>query len=394
MSFLPYGRQDILEEDIDAVTQVLRSDLITQGPKVAEFEQGVAGYCGAQFAVAVNSATSALHLACLALDIGPGDEVWTSPNTFVASANCVRLCGADVNFVDIDHLTYNLCATALAAKLARHRQQGSPLPRAVIVVHFAGQSCDMQAIAKLSDEYDFSIIEDASHAIGARYRGVAIGACQYSDITVFSFHPVKIITTAEGGMATTNSEYLSRRMRLLRTHGVHKPVVDCDDEEAEPWVYEQHDLGLNYRMTDIQAALGLSQLGRLDQYIERRHALARRYDKMLSSMNLVTPYQSEFGASSYHLYPILVGQEADGRTCRRELYKHLTGRGIGVNIHYIPVHTQPYYQRLGHLPGDYPVAESYYSRTLSLPLFGVMTDEEQDRVVICLQELLNVQLAA
>lgn len=393
MKRLPYGRQDILQEDIDAVTDVLRSDFITQGPVVEQLEAALAIYCGASHAVAVNSATSALHIACLALGLGPGDLAWTSPNTFVASANCIRLCGADVDFVDIDPETYNLCAVALERKLRQCRAAGELGPTVVIVVDFAGQPCDMKAIKALANEYDFAIIEDASHAIGGRYEGNAVGSCEYSDVTVFSFHPVKIITTGEGGAALCNSPEVFEKMKLLRTHGVRKyAAMECSD--VEPWRYTQEALGLNYRMTDIHAALGLSQLARLDSYVEHRHYLATRYDQMLTSLDVTLPHQAPYGYSSYHLYPVLVGSPGGGGGARLSLYNELVSQGIGVNVHYIPVHTQPYYQRLGHHYGDYPVAESYYERTLTLPLFGSMTEQDQNRVINALHDHLGVAKAA
>lgn len=392
MKILPYGRQDIQPADIDAVNRVLESDFITQGPKVIEFENAIASYCGSNYAVAVNSATSALHLACLALGIGPGDHVWTSPITFVASANCARLCGAEVGFVDIDPTTYNLCPVALESKLLESLEQGRPLPKLLIVVHFAGQSCDMQAISQLAKKFDFRLVEDASHAIGGKYLDAPIGNCRYSDITVFSFHPVKIITTGEGGLATCNSADLYERMCLLRTHGVHKPTQG--DITSEPWKYEQWELGLNYRLTDMQAALGLSQLRRLDSYVQRRHLLAQRYYELLAAFDVVIPYQAPFAYSSYHLYPILVGRPGDGGAGRRSLYHSMIEQGIGVNVHYIPVHTQPYYQQLGHRYGDFPNAEAYYERTMTLPLFGSMTDRDQDRVVGALYNHGSLQAAA
>lgn len=390
---LPYGRQEITETDVESVLRVLQSDFITQGPVVERFESGIATYCEAEHALAVNSATSALHLACLALDVGPGDLVWTSPNTFVASANCARLCGADVDFVDVDPQTYNLCAERLKEKLELASVKGSALPKVVIPVHFAGQSCDMKSIRRLADQYDFRIIEDASHAIGGRYLNAPIGNCAYSDISVLSFHPVKIITTGEGGMALSNQTHLYERMKLLRTHGVRK-LADSSIESDEPWRYEQSVLGLNYRLTDIQAALGLSQLKRLDDYVARRHELAERYDTQLSTIGLTLPQQFNDSYSALHLYPVLVDDPSDTGAARRQLYHAMIAQGIGVNVHYIPVHSQPYYQELGHRVGDYPIAESYYARTLTLPLFGSMSDEEQDRVVEALYECLEIRKAA
>lgn len=394
MKRIPYGRQEILQSDIDAVTQVLESDFITQGPLIQTFEQALADYCGANHAVAVNSATSALHIACLALHVGPGDCVWTSPNTFVASANCARLCGADIDFVDIDPATYNLCAKSLEEKLSYARKNGQALPKVVIVVHFAGQSCDMQAIDALAQEYQFRVIEDASHAVGGRYLGEAVGCCRYSDITVFSFHPVKIITTGEGGVATCNDARLHERMQLFRTHGVNKPSSANPAAADEPWLYEQLELGLNYRLTDIQAALGISQLQRLDSYVARRRELAERYDRLLQGAGLVLPEQAAYGRSAFHLYPVQVGTSFHSGDYRRRVYHQMVEQGIGVNVHYIPVHTQPYYQNLGFAWGDYPQAESYYLHALTLPLFGSMTEQEQDRVVAALLRCLALDTAA
>ena len=382
---LPYGRQDVTGADVEAVLAVLRSPWLTQGPEVARFERTLAALCTARHAVAVNSATSALHLACLALDVGPGDWVWTTPNTFVASANCARHCGADVDFVDIDPLTYNLCPRALADKLHRARAGHQPLPKVVIPVHFAGQPCDMDAIAALADEYGFRLVEDASHAIGATLGGTPVGACRASDVTVFSFHPVKIVTSAEGGVATTSCDAIAERMRALRTHGVTRAAGEAD--ALEPWVYEQHALGWNYRMSDVQAALGTSQLERLEAYVSHRHALADRYDALLADLDVTRPRRVEGSRSALHLYPILVGHGTDGLV-RREVFVALRAVGIGVNVHYIPVHTQPYYRERGHRRDALANAASYYARTISLPLFGSMSVAEQDRVVVALEAAL------
>ncbi|MFB1489880.1 MULTISPECIES: UDP-4-amino-4,6-dideoxy-N-acetyl-beta-L-altrosamine transaminase [unclassified Thiocapsa] len=371
---LPYGRQDITESDIAAVEAVLRSDYLTQGPAIPRFEQAIADYCGAAHGIAVNSATSALHTACLALDLGPGDRLWTSPNTFVASANCARYCGADVDFVDIDPRTYNLSVEALAAKLEQAETAGT-LPKIVVPVHFAGQPCDMQAIGVLAHRYGFRVIEDASHAIGARYQGEPVGNCRFSDITVFSFHPVKIITTGEGGLATTNDLALAERMARLRTHGITRAPALMQGKPAGPWDYQQIELGYNYRMTDIQAALGLSQLQRLEDYIEQRHVLASRYDRLLAKMPISIPYRDSCHRSALHLYPIQVGAN------RRGIFEDLREAGIGVNVHYIPVHTQPDYLRLGFRLGDFPISEGYYSQAISLPLFPTMTEVQQDAVI-------------
>lgn len=383
---IPYGRQHITQADVDAVVEVLRSDFLTQGPAVPRFEQAVAEYCGAAHAVAVNSATSALHIACLALDLGPGDLLWTSPITFVASANCARYCGADVDFVDIDPRTYNLCPEALARKLEAAEQAGR-LPKIVVPVHLTGQPCDLAAIHELAQRYGFRIIEDASHAIGGRYRDEPVGNCRYSDITVFSFHPVKIITTAEGGMALTNDPELAGRLEMLRSHGITRDAAKMTRVDG-PWYYEQQALGFNYRLTDLQAALGLSQMARLDEYVTRRHELAARYDRLLANLPVVTPWQHPDGHSAFHLYVIRVEGGADNDR-RRRVFEGLRARGIGVNVHYIPVYTQPYYQRLGFNPGDFPAAEAYYAEAISLPMYPTMTDADQDRVVAALAEALE-----
>ena len=394
---LPYGRQDVNSDDIDAVCRVLESDLITQGPVVGEFEQAVATYCNAAHAVGVNSATSALHIACLALGVGEEDTVWTTPNTFVATANCARLCGATVDFVDIDPHTYNMCTVALAAKLTTAKLNGQALPNVVIVVHFAGQSCEMQVYAELARRFDFKIIEDASHAIGATYQQHQVGSCVYSDITVFSFHPVKIITSAEGGMALTNSESLDRKMRIYRSHGILSSVTGDNRPLDAPWKYEQVHLGHNYRMTDVLAALGLSQIQRLEEFIARRKQIARRYYEELSSLPITLPVHQSYGESALHLFPILVPNSEEAAAARLRLYNFLHYNGLGVNVHYIPVHTQPYYQKMGFRTGEFPVTESYYDRTLSIPIFSSMTDEQQGKVVELLHEFCSndkLQIAA
>ncbi len=378
---IPYGRQEITAADIAAVTAVLGSDFLTQGPAVPRFERAIADYCGAAHGVAVNSATSTLHIACLALDLSPGDWLWTSPNTFVASANCGRYCGAKVDFVDIDPVSYNLSPTALAAKLEQAEASGR-LPKVVIPVHFAGQPCDMEAIATLSQRYGFRIIEDASHAIGGRYRGEAIGNCRYSDITVFSFHPVKIITTGEGGLATTNDPALAERMARLRSHGITRDPAGMQGKPEGPWYYQQIELGFNYRLTDIQAALGQSQLQRVDDYVARRQRLAARYDRGLADLPLRLPYRDPGHQSALHLYPIQVLKD------RRRIFEALRLADIGVNVHYIPVHTQPDYGQFGFQRGDFPQAEAYYDHAISLPLFPTMTEAEQDRVMAVLAAAL------
>ena len=384
---IPYGRQDITQVDIDAVLEVLQSDFLTQGPQVPAFETAVAQYCGAGHALAVNSATSALHIACLALGLGPGDRLWTSPITFVASANCALYCGAEVDFVDIDPRTYNLCPQALERKLIKAEAQGG-LPKVVVPVHLCGQPCDMRRIHELAQRFGFKIIEDASHAIGGRYQGQPIGNCRYSDITVFSFHPVKIITTAEGGMALTNDANLAERMALLRSHGITRDPAQMTHEADGPWYYQQIELGFNYRMTELQAALGLSQLRRLEQYVARRHELARRYDKLLANLPLITPWQHPDSYSGLHLYVIRLRLDRISIT-HRQVFESLREQGIGVNLHYIPVHTQPYYQRMGFKLGYFPEAERYYAEAISLPMFQGMSEKQQDEVVYVLSEVLN-----
>jgi dTDP-4-amino-4,6-dideoxygalactose transaminase/predicted nucleic acid-binding protein len=440
---LPYGRQSIDEKDVAAVSSVLRSDFLTQGPKVPEFERAVADNSGAEFCVAVNSGTSALHIACLALGLAPGDILWTSPITFAASANCALYCGAEVDFVDIDPNTYNMSPKALEEKLEAGRKLGQ-LPKILVPVHMCGQSCDMQAIHALAQEYGFRVIEDACHALGGKYINDPIGSCRYSDITVFSFHPVKIITTGEGGMAMTNNPELARRMQLLRSHGIirdvtkygrmgvrecgsgkmcgSKGVWECGSEEnpqtpilgnphtpkhpyantplhpnthtpIPSYFYEQIDLGFNYRMTDIQAALGISQIKRLDEFVVRRRELAKRYDELLADLPVKVPWQHPDGNSAWHLYVIRLDPEKASLD-RRQVFEYLREKKIGVNVHYIPVHTHPYYQRLGFAWGMFPEAEKYYQEALTLPLFPAMTDEEQGRVVEALREGMGRSMGA
>lgn len=376
---IPYGRQSIDEDDIRAVVEVLRSDFLTQGPAVPRFEETIASYCNVPQVIAVNSATSALHLACSALGVGVGDVVWTSPNTFVASANCARYCGATVDFVDIDPITYNISVPVLAEKLQRAAATGS-LPKVVIPVHFAGTPCDMARIGELAKQYAFHVIEDASHAIGARYPDGAVGDCRFSDVTVFSFHPVKLITTAEGGAASTRSEELARRMRLLRSHGITRVPAELQLQTEGGWYYEQDCLGFNYRMTDVHAALGTSQMRRLNGWIEQRHAIADRYDEMLRDLPLILPKRPRSGRSALHLYVVQV-ETSRTTVDRRTLFDYMRTHGVGVNVHYIPVHTQPYYRRMGFEPGQFPEAERYYARALSLPMFATLGDDEIRYVV-------------
>ncbi|MFT5716014.1 MAG: UDP-4-amino-4,6-dideoxy-N-acetyl-beta-L-altrosamine transaminase [Oleiphilaceae bacterium] len=410
---IPYGKQSISQQDIDAVVAVLQSDFLTQGPQVPLFEKSLETITGAKHALAVNSATSALHLACLALGVGEGDLVWTTPITFVASANCALYCGATVDFVDIDPQTYNLSPAALAQKLADAKKNQSPLPKVVIPVHLCGQPCEMDKIYALSQEYGFAIIEDASHAIGGRYQDQPIGNCKYSNITVFSFHPVKIVTTAEGGAATTNNARLADKMALLRSHGVTRDPELMTEPSHGDWYYQQIALGYNYRMTDLQAALGVSQLTRLDDFVVRRRQLAARYDALLKDLPLLLPKQNCDAYSARHLYVIRLQlpevtlpefalseltlsalkvsalKVSDLKLSHKAIFNQLRQRGIGVNLHYIPVHTQPYYQALGFAWGDFPEAEHYYQQAISLPLFPDMSIAQQDQVIAALSEVLT-----
>lgn len=388
MQTIPYGRQDITQADINAVVAVLKSDFLTQGPMVPKFEQAVAKHCNAKHALAVNSATSALHIACMALGLGPGDWLWTSPVTFVASANCALYCGAQVDFVDIDPRTYNLCPQELAAKLEQAKKQGR-LPKIVVPVHLCGQPCDMQAIHALSKEYGFKIIEDASHGVGGRYQNHPIGNCAYSDITVFSFHPVKIITTAEGGMCMTNDDVLAHNMALARSHGITRDPTQMTHATDGPWYYQQIALGYNYRMTELQAALGVSQMERLGAFVTRRHQLARRYDDLLAALPVTTPWQHPDSYSGLHLYPIRL-QLGNITQTHLQVFESMRQQGIGVNLHYIPVHTQPYYARMGFEPEDFPQAQAYYREAISLPMYQNLTEAQQDQVVEALGKALFI----
>jgi UDP-4-amino-4,6-dideoxy-N-acetyl-beta-L-altrosamine transaminase len=381
---IPYGRQNISAEDVDAVVSVLTSDFLTQGPAVPAFEAAVAAATGAAHAIAVSSATAGLHIACLALDLGPGDILWTAPNTFVASANAGLYCGATVDFVDTDPRSYCMSAAALADKLSEADRLGQ-LPKIVMPVHFAGQCADMRAIHALAQRYGFRIIEDASHSIGASYLGEPVGTCRYSDICVFSFHPVKIITTAEGGLCTTADPELAARLAQLRTHGITRDAARMEGPSEGPWYYQQTMLGLNYRMTDIQAALGTSQMKRLGAFIAERHRLARRYDDLLANLPVATPWQDPDSHSALHLYPIRLHLDSD-RPGRRQVFDRLRADGIGVNVHYIPVHLQPYYRKLGFRPGQFPEAEAYYAGALSIPLYATLSDAQQDIVVEALKK--------
>lgn len=374
---IPYGRQDVTEEDLIAVVEALQSDFLTQGELTSRFEQAVAKRVGALHGVAMNSATSALHVACVAVGLGPGDVLWTSPNSFVASANCGIYCGADVDFVDIDPVTLNMSVSALERKLKDARETGRRLPRVVVPVHFSGQPCDMREIGELARDYGFRVIEDASHAIGAAYAGKPVGACEHSDITVFSFHPVKIVTTAEGGVAVTNDPDLAARMARLRSHGITRDPTEMTHVPDGAWYYQQIELGWNYRMTELQAALGLSQLRRLDHYLTRRREIANRYDLALADMRLTLPVREPTNRSALHLYVV----KLDDPLRHGEVFNRLRADGIGVNLHYIPIHLQPFYRKRGFVEGDFPNAEEYYSRAISLPMFPALTKVQQDKVV-------------
>jgi UDP-4-amino-4,6-dideoxy-N-acetyl-beta-L-altrosamine transaminase len=383
-----YGQQDITQADIDAVIGVLKSVNLTQGPTITQFEQSVMQHTGAQHAIAVSNATAALHIACLALELGPGDWLWTTPNTFVASANCALYCGAKVDFVDIDPVTYNLSPKLLEAKLVQ-AQKDNRLPKIVVPVHLTGQPCDMAAIHALSKKFGFKIIEDASHAIGGRYKGEPIGNGRYSDITVFSFHPVKIITTAEGGMAMTNNAELATRLGLLRSHGITRDPALMTQPMDGPWYYQQVALGFNYRMTDMQAALGVSQMTRLTDYVKRRQEIAQRYNQLLADLPITLPWQHPDSYSAYHLYVIRLQLNKISAT-HLQVFEALRAKDIMVNLHYIPVHTQPYYQQMGFKQGDYPEAEQYYREAISIPMHATLTPDEQDFVVGCLREAMGV----
>ncbi len=383
---IPYGRQDITQADIDAVVSVLQSDFLTQGPMVPQFESTITDYCHAEHALAVNSATSALHIACLALGLGTGDLLWTTPITFVASANCGLHCGAQVDFVDIDPRTYNLDVKALEEKLLAAEMTGK-LPKVLVAVHLCGQPCDMERIHALSKRYGFRVIEDASHATGGKYQNKPIGNCQYSDITVFSFHPVKIITTAEGGVVTTNDSKLAQRMRLLRSHGITRDQAQMTQESDGPWYYQQVDLGFNYRMSELQAALGVSQMKRLDEYVARRHRLAERYCELMTDLPITLPWQHPEGYSGLHLFIIRLQLEKL-TTTHRQVFDSLRAQGIGVNLHYIPVYKQPYFAKMGFAPDDFPESQKYYREAISIPMFQTLTFDQQDEVVTALRKAL------
>lgn len=377
-----YGKQNINEEDIEAVINVLKSDFLTQGPIIEQFEQKVAEYCGAKYAVAVSNATAALHIACLSAGLKKDEIVWTSPNTFVASANCALYCGGKVDFVDINEFTYNMDVTLLEEKL----KNAEIKPKIVIPVHFAGQSCEMEKIHELSKKYGFKIIEDASHAIGAEYKKVKVGSCKYSDMTVFSFHPVKIITTGEGGMVLTNDEELYEKLKLYRSHGVTRNKLLMKNNSDEPWYYEQIDLGFNYRMTDIQAVLGISQMNRLNLFVEKRRALAENYNNLLKNIDITLPFQHFETKSSWHLYVIKIDFKKINKV---KLFEKMKSKDINLNLHYIPVHLQPFYHELGFKKGDFPNSEKYYQNVITLPLFFDLTEKQQEYIVKSLREVLS-----
>ena len=379
-NFIPYGKQDISQDDIDAVINVLKSDFIVQGPKIIEFEQAFSKYCSIQYSTSFNSATSALHCACKALNLTRDSLVWTSPNSFVASANCAVYEGCGIDFVDIDPDTYNICPHKIEEKI----KEGNQIPDAIIIVDFAGQPCDLQEIKTLADKYGFKIIEDASHAVGASYQNNKIGSCQYSDITIFSFHPVKIITTSEGGIALTNDKKIDQKLKLLRSHGITRDQELLIDKKSakDGWYYEQIDLGYNYRMSDMAAALGLSQMQRLDQFVARRNQIAKIYNEQLANLPIKLPHIKPNRLSSYHLYPILCQNNDE----KRALFNHMIDNNIGVNTHYIPIHTQPFYKELGFNWCDFKVAEDYYKRTISIPMFSKMNEEEVFRVISIIKD--------
>ena len=384
---IPYGRQEVTGEDINAVLEVLKSDFVTQGPCVPLFEKAFIEYCGVKHAVAVNSATSALHLACRALGLGVGDWLWTTSITFVASANCGLYCGSKIDFVDIDPKTYNICIRSLKEKLEISEKNGT-LPKVLVAVHMCGQPCEMKKVSELGKRFGFSIIEDASHAVGGKYKNEPIGNCRYSDVTVFSFQPVKIITTAEGGIALTNSAQIAAKIELLRSHGVTRDPNQMTHEPDGPWYYQQIDLGYNYRMSELHAALGLSQFKRLDEYVNRRHFLAKRYNDLLSELPLALPWQHPDSYSGFHLYVVRLYLDKISSS-HKEVFEYLRESGVGVNLHYIPLHTQPYFQSLGFSYGDYPQAERYYCEAISLPLYPTMTESQQESVVVGMEKALK-----
>lgn len=388
MKPIPYARQEIDDYDIASVIETLKSDFLTQGPQPVLFEKNISEYCGANFGVSFNSATSALHAACLALSIGENDYVWTSPNTFVASSNCALYCGAKVDFVDIDQATYNISIEKLEEKLSSAKKENK-LPKVVIAVHFAGQSCDMEAIFLLSQKYGFKLIEDASHAIGGKYKEKRIGNCSFSDITIFSFHPVKIITTGEGGMAVTNQKFLADHMIKIRSHGIAYEINNnVDQSKDEIWNYHQISLGFNYRMTDIQAALGVSQFRKIDEFLLKRHSIAKKYDNELKGLPVTIPFQDLDCYSSFHLYVVRLKLN-EIKKSQKEIYNSLKHMGINVNLHYIPVYLHPYYQSLGFKRGLCPESELYFKEAISLPMFSGLSTKKQDYVIESIKSIIT-----
>ena len=383
---IPYGRQEITDEDVQRVVDVLKSDYLTQGPVIDNFEREFADYCGAKYAVAVSSCTAALHISCLSLNVGEGDILWTVPNTFVASANCGLYCNATIDFVDIDPDTWNISIPALEKKLVTASRENK-LPKAIVPVHFSGRSCDMRAIKKLSEKYGFAIIEDAAHSIGASYENEKVGSCAYADLTCFSTHPVKIITTGEGGIVTTNDEKLYKKLLCLRTHGITRDPNQMTKEPDGPWYFEQIMLGYHYRMTDLQAALGLSQMGRVDKYVDTRRQLARRYHDKLRELPLQLPQNEDIDTSSWHIYVVRLQLDKIAKT-QKTVFDEMRSADIGVNLHYIPVHFHPYYQKLGFKKGDFPQCEQYYREALTLPLYPGLTHKEQDYICDTLRKIL------
>jgi len=386
---IPYGKQQISNDDIESVIETLKSEFITQGPKVEKFEKKIIDEVRCKYAVTANSATSCLHLACKALDLKKDEWVWTSPNSFVASANAALYCGAKIDFIDINPSTYNICVSKLEEKL-RIAKRNNCLPKIVIPVHFAGQSCEMEKIYQLSQEYNFKIIEDASHAIGGKYKGEKIGSCKYSEITVFSFHPVKIITTAEGGVATTNSEILAKKMKMDRSHGIRRLDKDQINEiNDEIWNYKQESLGFNYRLNDLQSSLGLSQLKRLDFFVKKRHEIAKIYDIQLTNLGIQLPYQDPSNYSSYHLYPIRVSKNKGGIS-QKDMYYFLRDNAIGVNIHYIPIYRQPFFKKLGFKDGYCSESEKHFKEVISLPIYSTLSEKDQEFVIEKIKHFLKV----
>ena len=381
---LQYACQSIDQSDIDAVIDALQSDYLTQGPTVPRFEQSVANRVSVKYAVATNSATSSLHIACLALDLGPGDSLWTVPNSFVASANCGLLCGAEVDFVDINSTNYCIDVSELEKKLRKADVSGR-LPKVLVVVHYSGRSADMKAVRMIANQYGVKIIEDAAHATGGTYLGYPIGSCQFSDVTVFSFHPVKIMTTGEGGVALTNDSEIAARMSILRSHGVTRNSSEMINKNPKPWEFEQIELGLNYRITELQAALGLSQLDRLDSFIDRRRKLAQQYNEQLRNLPLILPQLEPFNESAWHLYPILIDPRRS-HFSRTQIYYSLLKKGVKANVHFIPIHTHPYFQRMGFEKGDYPVSEWFYDNELSLPMYFELSDNSQKKIISALKD--------